>query len=234
MDFKSVSESANYLLTRTKYRPKVGIICGSGLGSLGDSVDPGKDVFSYADIPHFPISTAPSHRSKLIFGLLNGVEVLIFQGRFHLYEGYSIQKISMPVRVMKLLGVEYLILTNAAGGLNQDMLDVGDFMVTNDHINIPGFSGVNPLAGPNENSYHLLHWKDFLNGTFVKPSCVSYKTKLGLIGFGPRFLELSEVYDRELIDISLDVANKIGLDKNVHEGVFTMLGGPTFETPAEL
>ena len=131
MDFDLVSESANYLLKRTKYRPKIAIICGSGLGkheihlpkaftiktikiidyqfysinifscpyhlwigSLGESIDGGEDVFSYSDIPNFPISTAPSHKSRLLFGSLKGVPVLLMQGRFHLYEGYSIQTVS--------------------------------------------------------------------------------------------------------------------------------------------
>jgi len=204
MDFNSISESANYLLNRTKHRPKIAIICGSGLGTLGDSLDAGEDAFSYSDIPHFPISTAPSHKSRLLFGKLSGVSVVLMQGRFHLYEGYSIQKMAFPVRVLKLIGVDYIIITNAAGGLNKEKLKIGDFMIVNDHINLPGFSGVNPLVGPNEKQ------------------------------FGPRFVDVSEMYDEDLIDIAFEAANEIGLQDNVNEGTLAMLGGPTFETPAEL
>jgi len=204
MDFASASESASYLRSRTKHRPKIAIICGSGLGTLGDSLDTGEDAFSYSDIPHFPISTAPSHKSRLLFGKLNGVSVVLMQGRFHLYEGYSIQKMGFPVRVLKLIGVEYIIITNAAGGLNKEKLKIGDFMVINDHINLPGFSGVNPLAGPNEKK------------------------------FGPRFVDVSELYDQDLINIAFEAAAEIGLENHVKEGILTMLGGPTFETPAEL
>jgi len=204
MDFNSISESANYLLSRTKHRPKIAIICGSGLGTLGDSLDAGEDAFSYSDIPHFPISTAPSHKSRLLFGKLSGVPVVLMQGRFHLYEGYSIQKMAFPVRVLKLIGVENIIITNAAGGLSKEKLKIGDFMIINDHINLPGFSGVNPLVGPNEKK------------------------------FGPRFVDVSEIYDEDLINIAYEAANEVGLGDNVNEGTLAMLGGPTFETPAEL
>lgn len=124
---------------------------------LGQLVD--KDnctAIPYDEIPHFPKSTAPGHTSRLLLGTLNGVEVVLMQGRFHLYEGYSIQKCAMPVRVMALLGVKVLIATNAAGGLNPHFR-VGDIMLLKDHINFMGFVGINPLAGVNDERYIAIY-----------------------------------------------------------------------------
>lgn len=146
--YESIEEIANYLLERTKYRPKIGVICGSGLGHLADTlVDP--ESFPYEEIPNFPVSTVQGHAGKMVFGLLNGVQVMCMQGRFHYYEGYPLAKCSMPVRVMKLVGCTHLVATNAAGGLN-DKYNVGDIMIVKDHINIMGFAGNSPLQGPND------------------------------------------------------------------------------------
>jgi len=138
---------------------------------LGDLLDADSEIkiFPYSEIPHFPQSTVPGHKSRLLFGKLNGVEVMLMQGRFHAYEGYPLgkvrpkshshfiihdllQKVAMPVRVMKLCGVASLIVTNAAGGLNASF-QVGDLMVLKDHINIPGFTGIHPLRGPNDGRF---------------------------------------------------------------------------------
>lgn len=146
--YESIEEIANYLLAKTKYRPKIGIICGTGLGHLADNLTDANS-FAYEDIPNFPVSTVQGHAGKLIFGLLNGVEVMCMQGRFHYYEGYALTKCSMPVRVMKLIGCTHLIATNAAGGLNS-AYNVGDIMIVRDHINIMGFAGNSPLQGPND------------------------------------------------------------------------------------
>jgi purine-nucleoside phosphorylase len=146
--YESIEDIANYLLNKTKYRPKIGIICGTGLGHLADTLE-NPNSFSYEDIPNFPVSTVQGHAGKMIFGILNGVEVMAMQGRFHYYEGYGLAKCSMPVRVMKLVGCTNLIATNAAGGLNSDY-DVGDIMIVKDHINIMGFAGNSPLQGPND------------------------------------------------------------------------------------
>lgn len=107
------------------------------------------DLFPYEDIPNFPVSTVPGHKGCMVFGLLNGIEVMAMQGRFHYYEGYPLSKCSMPVRVMKLCGVKTLICTNAAGGLNENY-NVGDIMLVRDHINVMGFAGNSPLLGPND------------------------------------------------------------------------------------
>jgi purine-nucleoside phosphorylase len=146
--YESIEDIANYLLARTKFRPKIGIICGTGLGHLAENLTEA-DSFPYEDIPNFPVSTVQGHAGKMIFGLLNGIEVMCMQGRFHYYEGYALAKCSMPVRVMKLVGCSHLIATNAAGGLNNSY-NVGDIMIVKDHINIMGFAGNSPLQGPND------------------------------------------------------------------------------------
>nr|CAH7718672.1 unnamed protein product [Callosobruchus chinensis] len=172
--FETLTQTANYLKKHVPFTPKIGIICGSGLGSLADSVE-NKIEIPYEKIPHFPRSTVKGHVGELVFGYLSNVPVVCMRGRFHYYEGYPLWKCAMPVRVMKLLGVEHLIVTNAAGGLNSNY-KVGDIMLVKDHINLMGFAGNNPLQGPNDERF----------------------------------------------------------EKNIHEGVYTCLGGPNFETVAEL
>ncbi|KAG8231582.1 hypothetical protein J437_LFUL011578 [Ladona fulva] len=135
-------------MERAKIRPQIGIICGSGLGSLADMVE-GKISIPYENIPHFPVSTVAGHAGRLVFGHLRGVPVVCLQGRFHPFEGYPVWMCSMPVRVMKLMGATHLIATNAAGGLNRDF-NVGDIMIMKDHINLLGFAGINPLQGKND------------------------------------------------------------------------------------
>ncbi|XP_041794843.1 purine nucleoside phosphorylase 6 [Chelmon rostratus] len=149
--YEEYKETADWLLAHTEQRPKVAIICGSGLGSLADLLSD-KAVFPYKDIPHFPISTVPGHAGQLVFGKLQGRECVCMQGRFHFYEGYDIHTVTYPVRVFFLLGVETLIVTNAAGGLN-GRYDVGDIMLIKDHINMPGFAGQNPLCGRNDERF---------------------------------------------------------------------------------
>lgn len=200
MSLKYVNESSTYLLERTKHRPKIGIICGSGLAGLGDLVEDA-DLFPYKEVPHFPMSTAPGHQSCLLFGKLNGVPVMLMQGRFHLYEGYSIHTCAMPVRVMNSIGISILVVTNAAGGL-ADRFSVGDIMLIKDHVNLQGFAGINPLNGKNE------------------------------FKLGNRFFSMKNAYDGNLRRIGHDVAWSLGL--HLQEGVYTMMGGPNFETPAEL
>lgn len=146
--YESIEEIAKCLLKKTKFRPKIGVICGSGLGHLADKLK-NADTFPYENIPNFPVATVDGHAGKMMFGLLNGVEVMCMAGRFHYYEGYPLAKCSMPVRVMKLVGCTHLIATNAAGGLNT-FYNVGDIMIVKDHINIMGFAGNSPLQGPND------------------------------------------------------------------------------------
>uniref|UniRef100_A0A3B3DIU9 Purine nucleoside phosphorylase n=1 Tax=Oryzias melastigma TaxID=30732 RepID=A0A3B3DIU9_ORYME len=149
--FEDYKKTADWLLEHTKQRPKVAIICGSGLGGLADLLED-KTEFPYKDIPSFPTSTVQGHAGQLVFGKLQGCECVCMQGRFHFYEGYSIHKVTYPVRVFFLLGVETLIVTNAAGGLNA-AFNVGDIMLIKDHINMPGFAGQNPLCGHNDDRF---------------------------------------------------------------------------------
>ncbi|PID93352.1 MAG: purine-nucleoside phosphorylase [Bacteroidetes bacterium] len=188
-------ESAAYIQTRTKLRPKVAIILGSGLGELAEAIE--KDVvIPYGEIPHFPLSTAIGHKGNLIIGRLGGKPVMALQGRFHFYEGYTPKQVTYPVRVMHFLGIEQLFVSNAAGGINASYR-VGDLMVIVDHINLMP----NPLIGKNEED------------------------------LGPRFPDMTFPYDRGLIAIADEVAEKHNMA--LHKGVYLGSTGPTYETPSE-
>ena len=151
---------------RADLQPRVGFILGSGLSALADAVVDSVTI-PYGDIPHFPGTTVEGHAGRLVIGRLEGQAVVVMQGRAHYYEGYSMADVTFPVRVMQVLGIEILIVTNAAGGLNPDF-GAGDVMLINDHINLIGMGGLNPLRGPN------------------------------LEAFGPRFPDMSEPYDLRL------------------------------------
>ncbi|MDQ6599533.1 purine-nucleoside phosphorylase [Bacillus salipaludis] len=145
MEFEKIQNAAGFLKGKYSKTPKIGLILGSGLGVLADEIaEPVK--IPYHEIPDFPVSTVEGHAGQLVFGSLSGAEVVAMQGRFHFYEGYSMDKVTFPVRVMKELGVEMLIVTNAAGGVNESF-SPGDLMIITDHIN---FMGTNPLIGPND------------------------------------------------------------------------------------
>lgn len=140
-----LNESVNYIQSVCQERPKTGIVLGSGLGNLATEIEVEKAI-PYNTIPHFPVSTVEGHSGKLIFGKLNGVAVVAMSGRFHFYEGYTPAQVAYPIRVMKLLGVETLLLSNAAGAVNADY-KVGDLIIIKDHIS---FFTHNPLIGKNE------------------------------------------------------------------------------------
>lgn len=140
-----IKETVSFLKSKIDFTPKIGIILGTGLGGLVKDIDIIREV-SYEEIPHFPVSTVEGHSGKLIFGSLGKKKVVVMQGRFHFYEGYSMQKVTFPVRVMKSLGIRNLIISNASGGVNPNF-KIGEMMIINDHINlIP-----NPLIGKNWN-----------------------------------------------------------------------------------
>ena len=193
---QEMEEASQFIASRVKAKPGVGIILGTGLGGLVKKISLRQSLL-YEEIPHFPRSTVEGHAGRLIFGRCSNKEVLVMQGRFHFYEGHPLSRVTFPVRVMKKLGVKILIISNAAGGLNP-LFSAGDVMVISDHIN---FTGQNPLIGPN------------------------------LDALGPRFPDMTAVYDRELIGLSEQVAleKKIKLQKGVYVGVT----GPSMETPAE-
>ncbi|EFN84296.1 Purine nucleoside phosphorylase [Harpegnathos saltator] len=261
--FETLQESAQYLLDRIKIKPKIGIICGSGMGSYEQNeLCPGsiaeslvdKQCFPYEEIPHFPVSTVKGHTGQMVFGYLQGVPVMCMQGRFHYYEGYPLWKCAMPVRVMKLVGVTHLIATNAAGGLNPTY-KVGDIMIMKDHVNMMGFAGNNPLQGPNDDSggpgekvgdkAAAEHRKTLLSKyvnqlLYVAVQIVHQSDSRArfsvdsLLRFGPRFPPMNKAYNVTLRDIGAQVAEEMGISDIVHRGVYTCLGGPNFETVAEL
>ena len=139
-----IHNSVEYLKKRTDFQPEIGIILGTGLGGLVDEIKTEKSI-SYKDIPNFPVSTVKGHQGKLIFGLFGNKKVIAMQGRFHFYEGYTMSQIVFPIRVIKFLGINKLIVSNASGGVNPNF-EIGDIMIINDHINL---FPTNPLIGPN-------------------------------------------------------------------------------------
>ena len=144
---QQIDEAADAIRSRTSYKPRVGLILGSGLNALADSVQKA-DIIPFGDLPKWPRSTVQGHAGRLVIGELEGQSVFVMQGRVHFYEGYSMSQITLPVRVMLRLGLEMMIVTNAAGGINPDYLP-GDVMLITDNLNLVGMSGANPLMGPN-------------------------------------------------------------------------------------
>lgn len=143
-----VEEAAAAIRQAARIEPLIGIILGSGLSALADAVEDPVSI-DFQDIPHFPVSTILGHKGRLVLGMLQGLPVAVMQGRVHYYEGYSMQQVTLPVRVLRQLGVETLVVTNAAGGLNK-AFSSGDLMLITDHINLVGMTGANPLRGPND------------------------------------------------------------------------------------
>lgn len=197
---EQIDQAADAVRKRTSHRPRIGIILGSGLNDLADSVQKA-DIIPYSDLPNWPISTVHGHAGRLVLGELERQTVFIMQGRIHFYEGYSMSQITLPVRVMQRLGLEIMIVTNAAGGVNPGFTP-GDVMLITDHLNLIGMTGFNPLMGPN------------------------------LDELGPRFPDMSQAYDR----ILMDAARKAAAQNNITllEGVYCALSGPSFEGPADL
>ena len=193
---EKINHTASYISQQTNFKPDFGIVLGSGLGGLVKEITV-QHALDYSSIPNFPVSTVKGHTGKLIFGTLGGKNVIALQGRFHFYEGYTMQEVTFPIRVMKALGVKRLILSNASGGMNSDY-QIGDIVIINDHINL---MPSNPLIGKNYDE------------------------------LGPRFPEMSEPYDKEMITIAKKIADKKGFRS--HIGVYAGLPGPCFETPAE-
>jgi purine-nucleoside phosphorylase len=192
-----ILEARDYILSKTNYQPRIGMILGSGLGGLADEiVNP--VVIPYEDIPHFARSTAVGHASELVIGELEGKTVVAMKGRFHYYEGYSLDDVTFPVRVMKALGVDTIVITNACGAINTEF-SPGDLMLITDHINLVG---TNPLIGPNNDE------------------------------LGPRFPDLSRVYNHELRQIAREVAEGQGI--KLQQGVYAWWSGPAYESPAEI
>lgn len=191
---------ADEIRSRISIQPGIGLILGSGLGALSESVQE-PTIIPYHDLPGWPISTVEGHAGELVIGTLEGKEVLVMNGRIHFYEGYEMSQVTLPIRVMQRLGIKIILVTNAAGGVNQDF-EPGNPMLITDHLNLLGMAGVNPLRGPN------------------------------LEEFGTRFPDMSQPYDKDLIELAKKVAKDLGI--TLYEGIYVCLAGPTFETPADL
>ncbi|CAO3703316.1 unnamed protein product [Rhizopus stolonifer] len=185
---------------------KLGVICGSGLGGLVTTIDQSTKIeFEYKDVPGFVSSTVIGHAGKLVFGHLgkSRTPTVFMVGRFHFYEGHSMAQVTFPVRVMALLGIQYLIVTNACGGL-QPHIKIGDLMIINDHLSLPGLVGTHPLIGHN------------------------------LELFGTRFPAVSDAYTFGLRKLAFKAAFEIGIPaEDIREGVYCMVSGPSFETRVE-
>ncbi|MCG8412408.1 MAG: purine-nucleoside phosphorylase [Bacteroidales bacterium] len=192
---EKIKNTASFIQDKTNFQPEVGIILGTGLGGLVKEIKI-EHTIDYGDIPNFPVSTVAGHHGRLIFGELGGKKIVAMQGRFHFYEGYPIEMVIFPVRVMKYLGIKNLFVSNASGGVHPDF-EIGDLMIINDHINLI----TNPLIGEN------------------------------IPELGPRFLDMSEAYDKALVAKAKQIAadNKL----KVQEGCYVATTGPTFETPKE-
>lgn len=195
--WNKVEEAAAFVGRQFAKKPSIGVLTGTGLGASVQSLSV-ETVLDYADIPNFPVSTVVSHAGRLMAGTLAGLPAVVFQGRFHLYEGYSPREVAFPVRVLQKLGAGHLIVTNAAGGLNLDF-KAGDIMLIRDHINL---TGANPLVGPNDGAW------------------------------GDRFPDMTQVYDRGMIQSTLDICGKGSI--LIRSGVYAGLLGPSLETPAEI
>jgi len=195
-----VAEAADAVRALANVTPKVALILGSGLGDLADEIE-APAVVPFGHIPNFPISTVTGHAGTLELGSLQGTNVVAMRGRVHFYEGYSLRDVTFPVRVMRRLGAEILIVTNAAGGLNESF-ETGDLMLLTDHLNIMGMAGQSPLLGPEEPN------------------------------LGVRFLDMLNAYDPELRAAAHKAAR--GKSFTLQEGVYAMVGGPAYETKAEI
>ncbi len=196
----SVADAVTFLREKTQLQPSVAVILGSGLGILADEMRDAVFI-PYADVPHFPLSTVVGHAGRLGVGYLENCPVVVMQGRFHLYEGRTPRELAFPIRVFRALGVDTLIVTNAAGGLHP-AYRAGDFMLITDHIYLPGMAGWHPLVGPNDDR------------------------------IGPRFPAMAGAYDRDLRVLAKETAQRLNIP--LHEGVYVMVSGPSYETGAEL
>jgi len=192
---EKIIETTDFLKSKGIVDPEAGVILGTGLGGLTTKIENSLEI-DYRDIPNFPVSTVEGHDGKLIFGSFGNKKIVAMKGRFHYYEGYGPEQIALPIRVLKYLGIRYLFLSNAAGGVNPTF-QIGDIMIITDHINLMP----NPLVGQNDDR------------------------------IGVRFPDMSDVYDRSLIDKAVRIAgeNRISIQKGVYLGT----PGPTFETLAE-
>lgn len=202
--FDQVCEAAHFLRGKLgSLAPRVGVVLGSGLGSVANAVTE-SIVVPYTNIPHFPQSTVEGHSGRIVAGRIGSTPVVIMQGRVHYYEGYTPAQVTFPMRVLGMLGIEAVVLTNAAGGIDESY-QLGQLIVIADHINMMGF---NPLLGPNEPRFAVRK------------------------GAGLRFFDMTEAYSERLRRLAQQAAGDEGI--SLDEGVYLAVSGPSFETPAEI
>lgn len=194
--YGKLKETVEFIKKATNFEPDLGIVLGTGLGNFINHIQVEHSI-DYSAIPNFPVSTVKGHQGVLVLGYINEKKVAALKGRFHYYEGYSMQDVTFPVKVLKFLGIKHLFLSNASGGTNPGFR-VGDMMIIEDHINL---TGQNPLIGKNEDQ------------------------------LGPRFPDMSEVYNAKLIGLAEKVAEEKNLE--IRKGVYAAVTGPNYETPAE-
>ncbi len=205
--YEKAAAAAAHLGSATNLRPRIGIILGSGLGDFADSVE-NPTIVRYADIPHFPQSTVEGHSGRMILGTVAGVPVAVMAGRVHAYEGYGMDEVTFPARVLGLFGVRTLIVTNAAGGIHADF-GPGTICAISDHINL---TGTNAALGPNEPRFGLDRDKGADTGL--------------------RFFDMTAAYDATLMSMAVKVAETQGW--TMPTGVYIAVLGPSYETPAEI
>src|ERR1051326_5094708 len=195
--YERAEHAARFIRSRVGEDVRVALVLGSGLGAFADTLEDAQPL-DYSEIPGFAPPTVERHAGRLVVGRTNGVAVAAMQGRFHFYEGYTLEEVTFPICVLGLLGVKGLVLTNAAGGLNNSF-EQGSLVVISDHLNL---LGANPLLGKNDER------------------------------FGPRFPDMSEVYDREYQEVAVCEAHAMGVE--LRRGIYAALTGPSYETPAEI
>jgi purine-nucleoside phosphorylase len=202
--FEQVIEAARFLRSRLgKLSPTVGVVLGSGLGNAASAVTE-TVIVPYREIPHFPQSTVEGHSGQVVAGRMGGTPVVILQGRVHFYEGYSPTQVTFPIRVLGALGISAVVLTNAAGGIDE-RYEPGQLVLIADHINMMGW---NPLIGPNESRFATVQ------------------------GAGLRFFDMTEAYSKRLRKLAHQAARDEGI--TLEEGIYLGITGPSFETPAEI
>jgi len=195
--FNKLKQTADHIRHKIVKTPYIAVVLGSGLGNLANYMSNIIEI-PYEEIPNFPRTTVAGHEGRLIFGELGGRDIVAMKGRFHYYEGWNMEEVVFPIRIFKLLGVENLLLTNAAGGINTQFRP-GDLMLIKDHI---GLFAENPLRGANIDE------------------------------LGPRFPDMSHIYDRELVEMAAECAIRLHCD--LRRGIYAYTKGPSFETPSEI
>ncbi|MGG1551711.1 purine-nucleoside phosphorylase [Paenibacillus ferrarius] len=201
---EQIQEAAQFIQSKLGgVKPTIGLVLGSGLGDMAEQVEH-PIAIDYNEVPHFPVSTVEGHAGRFVAGTLEGKSVIVMQGRFHFYEGYDMQKVVFPVYVMRAIGVQTVVMTNAAGGMNRSF-KAGDLMVISDHLNM---TGANPLIGPNHN-------------------------ELG-VRFPDMSEAYDKSYRKLAHELAASVVGEDGVPLKLQEGVYAGITGPTYCTPAEL